>query len=341
MPQPEQRDDEDQMAEHLAQIRAERAGDAAPAAADTPAAAPAAEPAAAPAAASEPSPAPEPAEGATAAPAAAATPAEDPAETLRQTEERLQKARSEIGRIDVLNRKHNEDRREIAALREEIETLRKAPSTAAPAAPSETIAKLDALAAKFQTFPEFQELIEGVKASLTQVTEETRTVAKQTAAEAVRPLEQVGREVRARQQVEYEAAFTAARKDFDTTYPNAADVASGDAFKSWIVRQPPQIRHAFDKGTTPQEAMAVMDAYDAHLRRTGQQPIAVAPQPSQPPAGAPAAPAKPAQNNRLARAAGLPSRPSGSQGGMPAEDDFEGSFAYFRQKRLAQQRAAA
>jgi hypothetical protein len=116
-------------------------------------------------------------------------------------------------------------------------------------------------------------------------------------------------------------------------------VVKSDEFKGWLRSQPGHIQYAFQKGETPQEAMSVLDTYDMHLRRSGQQSIAnigtSQPNVQQTPQRATT------NTERLQRAAGLPSRASGSQGGQPPADDFDAALAYFRQKRLNGTRAAA
>lgn len=119
---------------------------------------------------------------------------------------------------------------------------------------------------------------------------------------------------------------------FQSTYPTAAAVVQSPEFGAWIKAQPQTTQVAFYRGQTPDEAIAVMDSYDAHLRRSGRPSIAQTP-------NQPAAPtAQKASTNaaRLQAAVGLPSRNSGAKGGMPPEDDFEASLDFFRRKRLAQ-----
>ena len=84
-----------------------------------------------------------------------------------------------------------------------------------------------------------------------------------------------------------------------------------------------------------------MDAYDAHLRRIGKPSIASTPTSQQPDAeDHKTIEARP--DTRLARATGIPSRAgSAGKGSLPPQDDFEGSYDFFRLRRLAAEKAAA
>lgn len=317
-------DAEDQMAQELANIRNARADDA-----------PAVEVEPAPVEAAEQSAEVEPA---TQEPAQAAAPETvDPAELLKAAQAELHKVRSEIGRVDALNRKYMQASQEAAALREQLARAQQQP--AAPADNADSLSKLEAVAEQVKDFPELAGIVAAVSDALKQADKKTEDVARRVAAQVVEPLEPLRREQTERAQVEHQAAFDAAMNEFNATYPTAVEVVKSDDFKSWLRSQPGHIQYAFNKGETPQEAMSVLDTYDMHLRRSGKPTIA---QLEQTQLEAPQSQARAATNaNRLQRAAGLPSRASGSQGGQPPADDFDAALAYFRNKRMnAAQRAA-
>lgn len=331
-------DDEDLMAAALAELRTDRA--------DPPAAP-------APAPAESPAPAPAPAveaNDAAAAPAAsteAAAPAadaaakpDDPAEMLRRTQEELQKVRSEVGRVGALNRALNDARAERDRLARENAGLKQGTKTTELSTAAAD--KLAALDAKAKEFPELADIIGSIKEALVSVDEKAVSIAKQTAAQAIEPLNQMRAEHNVRQQAEQAAAYEAELAAFQGTYPNAVDVLRGADFQAWLPSAPKQVQDAFRNGTTPSEAMTVMDAYDAALRRAGKEPIAKYPTAAtQTAAPAPAQQKNNANAARLSAAAGLPSRNSGAKGGMPPEDDFDASLEFFRRQRLnSQQRAA-
>jgi len=316
-------DAEDQMAQELANIRNARADDA-----------PAVEVEPAPVEAAEQSAEVEPAAQ---EPAQAAAPETvDPAELLKAAQAELHKVRSEIGRVDALNRKYMQASQEAAALREQ---LARAQQPASQVDNADSLSKLAAVAEQVKDFPELAGIVAAVSDALKQADKKTEDVARRVAAQVVEPLEPLRREQTERAQLEQQAAFDAAMGEFNAVYPNAADVVKSDDFKSWLRSQPGHIQYAFNKGETPQEAMTVLDTYDMHLRRSGKPTIA---QIEQTQLEAPQQPARAATNaNRLQRAAGLPSRASGSQGGQPPADDFDAALAYFRSKRMnAAQRAA-
>lgn len=316
-------DAEDQMAQELANLRNARADDA-----------PAEEVEPAPVQAAEQSAEVEPAAQEPAQAAASET--VDPAELLKAAQAELHKVRSEIGRVDALNRKYMQASQEAAALREQ---LARAQQPASQADNADSLSKLAAVAEQVKDFPELAGIVAAVSDALKQADKKTEDVARRVAAQVVEPLEPLRREQTERAQIEQQAAFDAAMNEFNAVYPNAADVVKSDDFKSWLRSQPGHIQYAFNKGETPQEAMTVLDTYDMHLRRTGKPTVA---QIEQTQLEAPQQPARAATNaNRLQRAAGLPSRASGSQGGQPPADDFDAALAYFRNKRMnAAQRAA-
>ena len=326
-------DAEDQMAAELAALRQERASDgAAPAPAPSPAEVPAPADdaaAAAPVPSSDTGNTPTPAASpAPAAPAPAA--ATDPADQLKQLQTQLQQARSEIGRVGALNR-------ELTLARQELATLKAAAPSAAQTADAGAAKAIEALEAKAKEFPELAPLLDSVTAAL------KATDAKVTATvqEKLAPVIDLQAEANQRQQAARAAAYEAEMATFQSTYPDAVTVLQGADFKAWLPTAPKLVQDAFRSGTTPSEALTVMDAYDAHLRRNGKESIAKYPTAATPaPAPAAAAP-KPSNTARLDRAAGLPSRASGAKGGMPAEDDFDGSLEFFRRQRLANQQRAA
>lgn len=313
-------DDEDQMSAALAEMRNERAEEPI---------------VAAPVQALE---AESPSEEAAPEPAPAAAPvASDPNEQLKLVQAELHKARSEIGRVSALNHKYLQSTQEIAALREQLAKVQQAPAPAAET--SETVDRLAAVAEQVKDFPELAGIVAAVSDALKQSDKKTEEVARRVAAQVVEPLEPLRREQTDRLQNEQQAAFDAALATFNSTYPTAREVVASDDFKTWLNGQPSHVQYAFDKGQTPQEAMTVMDTYDMHLRRSGKPPVAQITNSQTP---APAAPTRSAPDTgRLQRAAGISSRTSGAQGGQPPADDFDGALAYFRQKRLTANRAAA
>lgn len=321
-------DDEDQMAQALAEIRNERSEPSDEVVVEVKAEEPAAETVAQ----EQPAATPE------TAPSTEAAPAEpDLAEQLKAARAEIHKFKSEEGRVSALNRKYMEAAQEAAALREKLAQVQQAPQDGTST--SDAAAKLEAVAEQVKDFPELAGIVAAVSDALKQADKKTEEVARRVAAQVVEPLEPLRHEQQTRAEQEHQAAHDAALKLFNSTYPTAGAVIQSDDFKSWLARQPGPVQYAFHKGTTPDEALTVMDTYDMHLRRNGLTPIA---QISSPQPEAAPAPVKSAQNmNRLQRAAGIPSRPSGSQGSAPPADDFEASLAYFRNKRLNATRVAA
>lgn len=339
-------DPEDQMAAALDELRQERAAEsttAAPAPAPAPADAPAPSDGAAAAAdgqSTDTGNAPAPATGL--APAPGAAPAADPAKLLEQTQQQLQHARSELGRVGALNRNLAEARSQLERLQQENATLRSAAPSPEQKLSDEAAAQLAALSEKVKGFPELEGLVGAVQSALQAAESRSAAKAKQEVEAAVAPLQTLRAEQAQREQEHRAAAYEAAMQTFQTTYPNAVDVVRSPEFNAWIRTQPQPTQQAFRAGQTPDEAMVVMDAYDAHLRRAGKAPIAQYPtQQTAAPAPAPAAERARANDARLKAAAGLPSRNSGNQGGLPPEDDFEANVAYFRDKRLAKAQRAA
>ena len=311
---------EDQMAEALAEIRAER---------DAPAKTPEPEAPAPVAAKEDLSAKPE----STSTPPKATEPAkaESPGDELQKANAELHRMRSEMGRVNALNRLYNEARTKAEQLERENAELK----TPKPAADAEQPVDADALLAevaeKVKDFPELSGLVAAVGAALKSVDTKAAQVATQAAAQAIQPLEGLRTEAEQRRQQEHQAAYQAAMDTFQSTYPTAVDVVKSHDFNSWINAAPKPVQDAFRHGSTPDEALAVLDAYDAHLRRAGRPSVAQYPSQLQPTA---AAPKTTSNTQRLQAAAGLPSRVSGAKGGMPAEDDFDGALAFFRSKRL-------
>lgn len=262
------------------------------------------------------------------APVAAASD-EPPADELSKTQAELHKLKSEIGRVNALNRRYNETRAEAEKLRSENEALKQRSVVAQPEQISEAEKKLAEVAEQVKDFPELSGLVAAVGAALKQSDSKVAEIAKNAAAQAVQPLDELRRETEQRRIQEATAAAEAAMGVFQSSYPTAVEVIRSQEFSAWMARAPKQVQDAFVHGTTPDEALAVMDAYDAHLRRSGKTAIASTSQP----AIAPAKPSNP--QSRLQSAAGLPSRASGAKGGMPPEDDFEASLAYWRRKAVA------
>ena len=315
-------DDETQMAEALAELRSERVETV-----ETQEPAPVAE---------APAPVIATAENDTSKDAPKATeitPVQaDPADELRKTQAELQKARSEIGRVNALNRLYNETRTKAEQLERENASLKQSSKPVVPDELSDDAARqLAEVAEKVKDVPELSGLVAAVGAALRTVDTKAAQVATQAAAQAIQPLEGLRTEAEQRRQQEHQAAYQAALTTFQSVYPTAVDVVKSQDFNTWINAAPKPVQEAFAKGQTPDEALAVMDAYDAHLRRSGKQPVAQYPTQSQPTT---AAPKTTSNTQRLQAAAGLPSRASGAKGGMPAEDDFEASLAFFRNKRL-------
>jgi hypothetical protein len=316
-------DAEDQMALELQSLRNARADDAP---------APEVEPAqVAPEPVAEVDPATqEPAQ------AAESKPEVDPAEQLKTAQAELHKVRSEIGRVDALNRKYMQAAQEASALRAQLAQAQQH-QTDATESKSDAVSKLEQVAEQVKDFPELAGIVAAVSDALKQADKKTEDVARRVAAQVVEPLEPLRREQTERAEVEQQAAYDAALDTFNTTYPSAVEVVKSADFRGWLNGQPQHIQYAFQKGQTPQEAMSVLDTYDMHLRRTGKPSIAHF-ETSQPDVQT----SRQAPNtNRLQRAAGLPSRTSGAQGGQPPADDFEASLAYFRNKRMNANRAAA
>lgn len=255
----------------------------------------------------------------------------NPADELSKTQAELQKARSEIGRVNALNRLYNETRQQAEALmRENAELKQTRQAVAQPETVDEATAELAAVAEKVKDFPELAGIVAAVTKALKNTDTKAAKVAEQAAAQVVQPLEGLRTEAEQRRQQEHQAAYQAAMGTFQSTYPTAVDVVKSQEFNAWIGAAPKPVQDAFKNGSTPDEALAVLDAYDAHLRRAGRQSIAQYPNRTQPQTEA----AKPAVRNaqRLQSAAGLPSRASGAKGGLPPEDDFEASLKYFRAK---------
>ena len=266
----------------------------------------------------------------------AAAPAQpDPVEQLKAVQAELHKARSEIGRVDALNRKYMEAAREAAALREQLAKAQQPQQEAEST--SEAASKLEAIKDQVKDFPELAGIVAAVSDALKLADKKTEEVARRVAAQVVEPLEPLRREQVSRAESEQKAAFDAALETFNTTYPDAGEVIKSAEFNDWLRKQPVAVQYAFDKGQTPQEAMTVMDAYDMHLRRAGLQPVARIPSSQPEPQAQKSAP----DTSRLQRAAGLPSRSTGSANSAPPSDDFDASLAYFRQKRLQAARASA
>ena len=264
-------------------------------------------------------------------PAAESQPAakEDPAETLRKTQEELHRAQSEIGRVKHLNRHLNETRAQLEQARQENARLKQSPADS-PVVEG-AAAKLAELSEKLKDFPELSGIVGALQESMREIETKAAHVAKQAAAQVVEPLEELRAEQQQKAQEQRTAAYEAAMGTFQSTYPTATAVVQSPEFGAWIKAQPQTTQVAFYRGQTPDEAIAVMDSYDAHLRRSGRPSIAQTP--NQP--AAPAAQKASTNAARLQAAVGLPSRNSGAKGGMPPEDDFEASLDFFRRKRLA------
>lgn len=320
-------DDETQMAEALAELRSERTE-----AIETPAPAHVAE---------APAPAVATAEKDTSTEAqpSVADAKPDPADELRKVQEELHRARSEVGRVNALNRLYNETRQRLESLERENAAFKARPVADQGEVKSAAMNKLAEVAEKVKDFPELSGLVAAVGEALQSVDTKAEQVAKHTAAQVIQPLEGLRVEAEQRRQQEQQAAYQAAMQTFQSTYPTAVDVIKTPDFKSWIATAPKQVQQAYQEGTSPDEAIAVLDAFDAHLRRVGKSSIAQYQTQAQPAPAAAEAKTSASSKDRLAQAVGIHSRASGAKGGLPAEDDFDGALAFFRQQRL--RRAAA
>lgn len=326
--------DEDQMAAALVELRESRSTGT-EAAGDPAGEAQAASDAAAGAAAATDKPAGDPAGKPAEAAAAEGQPeAKTPEQLLAEKQAELHRVTSEIGRVNALNRKNMENAQRIAALERDLAEARKAP----PATQADALSELAALKERVGEFPELASLVDVVDKALKELEGKAKEAATAAAKEVTAPLEPLRQRDLDRQVQEQEAADSAASEAFAATYPTAVEVVKSDEFKAWLPKQSKAIQWAFFKGETPADAMPVMDAFDAHLRRSGKPPIAHTPTTTQQPA---AQEHKQPASDRLSRAAGIPSRTGGAKGSMPAQDDFEGSLEFFRNKRLADQRARA
>ena len=266
------------------------------------------------------------------------TQTEDPAEAARKTREELHRLQSEVGRVGALNRRYNETKAQLEQVMRENADLKSSKAQVPGAAASgSAAAKLAELSEKVKDFPELHGLVSAVAESLQEVDAKAAAAATRAAAQAIEPLQVLRAESEQRRQQERDAAYEAALTTFQGAYPTAVDVIKGPDFQAWIPNAPKQVQDAFRNGSTPDEAIAVMDAFDAHMRRSGKPSIAQAI--NSQPAAADAATQKTSNAARLSSAAGLPSRASGAKGGMPPEDDFEASLDFFRKKRLREQAA--
>lgn len=271
---------------------------------------------------------------ATAAAAPAAAAEKTPEQKLAETQAELHRAQSEIGRVSALNRANQEKAQRIADLERELQSARKPPETS-----EQALSELAALSEKVKDFPELASLVAVVGKALKEVETKAQASAKQAAQEVTASLEPLRQRDLERQAEQETAANAADLKTFSGTYPTAGEVVKSDDFKAWLPKQSKAVQWAFFKGQTPADAMPVMDAYDAHLRRSGKPSIAHTPQTTQQPAAA--EPVKQA-SDRLSRATGIPSRATnGAKGALPPADDFEGSLEFFRQQRLDKEARAA
>lgn len=283
-----------------------------------------------------------------------------PAASEKTTEQQLADARaelhrmtSEIGRVSALNRKTQEQAQRIAALERQIAEATQPAQTEEDAA-----SRLQKLADELKEYPELQRIASTVGEALKEVASKVQTTAKSAAEEVVQPLKPLVAQHQDSVNREQQAAEDAAKKQFEATYTEDAVKTAivSDDFKTWLPKQSRALQFAFYKGESALDAQAVMDAYDAHLRRSGKPGIAQTQntQQQQGTAGegqdgttASATGAQssqqPPRNDRLGRAAGIGSRSAGSaaRGSMPAQDDFEGSLAFFRSQRLQRTGAAA
>lgn len=330
-------DAEDQMGDELAQLRAARAAGSDSAVTTVEATEPAA---AEPVAEAPAEVSPEP----TQAPAQASADnkaGEGPSveEQLKKSREELHRLQSDIGRVGALNHKYNEAQRELQTLRAQLAQGKTVAEGGAST--SDQIDKLAAIAEQVKEFPELSGIVAAVSDALKHTEKKSEEIARRAAAEAFQPLEPLSREHQAKVVTEQKAAFDAAMKTFNDTYPTAPEVVKTDEFRNWLIQQPASVKHAFVKGETPEEALSVLDGYDMHLRRTGRPSIAQLN--TQQSDAADPGPTKQATNTRrLMNAAGIPVRgSSGQQAGQPASDDFDASLAFFRKQRQKQQRVAA
>ncbi|MCA0214513.1 MAG: hypothetical protein LCH79_15215 [Proteobacteria bacterium] len=334
--------DEDQMAAALSEIRSARAEDPATAATSD-ATQSAAAPAAADAATTKDKTVTADDKKPEATPAADKAAEETPEQRLAKAQAELHRVTSEIGRVNALNQKAARLEREKADLQLQLQEAKTPPKTA-----EEAKDRFADLAEQVKEFPELTRILKVVGDALTEVEGKVHSTAKAAAQEVVEPLKPLADERQDRITQEQAAAEQAASEALLAVYPmdTVKAVVKTDDFKSWISKQSSALQFAFHKGQSALDAKAVLDSYDADLRRAGKPSIAVTKTESAAGAGAETTgkagePTK-KDTSRLERAAGLPSRTSSaaSRGALPAEDDFDGSLAHFRAQRLARQRAA-
>ena len=125
----------------------------------------------------------------------------EPADELRKTQAELQKARSEIGRVNALNRLYNETRQKAEQLERENASLKQSSKPVVPDELSDDAARqLAEVAEKVKDFPELSGLVAAVGAALKSVDTKAAQVATQAAAQAIQPLEGLRTEAEQRRQ---------------------------------------------------------------------------------------------------------------------------------------------
>ncbi len=237
-----------------------------------------------------------------------ARPADEQLDDITALRRKLQEAehreRSASARVSAFHRKFNEAEQRLKDLQAQLEAAKKPPEP-----PSQD--DQEALAA-LQEMPELGKAVD-------------RLVSQRVAA-AVKPLEEqvqrVGADVEPAKRAAEEAAVRRELEIVEKEFPDAQQLVKGDDFVKWIEAQPPVIQAAWSNASTGADALAFLRMFDREVRKPNA-PVASA-----------AGPKK-----ELLRSVGIPSRPAQSpQGGMPAEDDFDGAFAFFSKQR---QKAAA
>ena len=277
------------------------------------------------------------------APAADKAAEDTPEQRLAKTQAELHRVSSELGRVNALNQKAQRLAQENAQLQQQLQEAKTPPQTA-----EEAKDRFADLAEQVKDFPELARILQVVGDAITEVEGKVESTARTAAQEVVEPLKPLADERQDRINQQAQAAEQAASEALLSVYPmdTVKAVVKTDDFKGWLSKQSSALQFAFHKGQSALDAKAVLDSYDTDLRRAGKPSIAT----TQTPGSASSAGADSGRTgepvkkdaSRLERAAGFPSRSSSvaSRGALPAEDDFDGSLAYYRNQRLAKQQAS-
>lgn len=242
-------------------------------------------------------------------------PEADPVEELkRKLAEAEHRERSASNRISAFHKKLNEAQAKVA----ELERKLTAPPQPKPSEPDPELQNLLA------EMPELGKVVE-------------KLVAQRVSSE-LDPLQEKIQRVEAQGRPAIELAEREAiRREIapvDEAYPEWRKIVFGEDGKisaewsSWLETKSPAIRGAYAQVTTAQDAIDFLEMY--HRDKGISPPQAEAGNP----------PPKPKPKTDLARAVGIPSKPTAAPlTGAPAEDDFEGSFKFFAEKRMREQAA--